>query len=275
MSNTVQRCPSPALRPFVRTLWVSQDDRGSASGAERREHVLPTGAVHIVVRLAGPALRLFDGPDDRVGRRLGRAIVGGARSGFYVRGVSEPVMSVGAQLAPGAAPLLLGAPASEFAERHTALEEVWGREVPELEERLALARSAEQRLALFEAILAARLPRVRGIHPAVAEALAGFDARCDVGSLVERSGYSHRRFVALFREAVGLSPKRYSRVLRFRRMLERAAAPGPPAWAQLALEAGYSDQAHFSREFRELAGVTPGEYREIAPAASHHVPVGA
>jgi AraC-like DNA-binding protein len=274
MSNTVQRAPSPALRPFLQTLWVSEDDRGSASGAAQREHVLPTGAVHIVFRLAGPALRLFDGPDDRVGRRLGRAIVGGARSGFYVRDVSQPVCSVGAQLVPGAAPLLLGAPASEFAERHTALEEVWGREVRELEERLALARSAEQRLALFEAMLAARLPRVRGIHPAVAEALAGFDARAGVRSLVERSGYSHRRFVALFREAVGLSPKRFSRVLRFRRTLERAAEPSRPSWADLALEAGYSDQAHFSREFRELAGVTPGEYREIAPASGHHVPVG-
>ena len=64
MSNTVQRAPSPALRPFVRILWVSEGDRGSASGAEQREHVLPTGEVHIVFRLAGPALRLFDGPDD-------------------------------------------------------------------------------------------------------------------------------------------------------------------------------------------------------------------
>jgi AraC-like DNA-binding protein len=270
MSNTIQRAPSPALRSSSGPR--SRGDRGSASGPCSAS--TPANRRRLTSRLAGPALRLFDGPDDRVGRTLSRAIVGGARSGFYLRDVSQPVWSVGAQLAPGAAPLLLGAPASEFAERHTALEEVWGREVRELEERLVLARSAERRLALFEEILAARLPRVRGIHPAVAEALAGFDAREGVRSLVERSGYSHRRFVALFREAVGLSPKRYSRVLRFRKMLERAAAPAPPPWAQLALEAGHSDQPHFSREFRELAGVTPGEYREVAPAASHHVPVG-
>ena len=273
MSNTIQRAPGPALRPLVRILWVSRSDRGPAGGETRREHVLPTGEVHIVFRLAGPALRLFDGPDDRVGRTLARAVVGGARAGYYVRDVSEPVWSVGAQLLPGAAPLLFGAAASELAERHTPLEDLWGAGVSEIEERLTLSGSDDERLARFEAILAERLPRVRGIHPAVAEALAGLGAREGVGSLVERSGYSHRRFVALFREAVGLSPKRYSRVLRFRGMLERAAAPAPPPLAELALEAGYSDQAHFNREFRELAGVTPGEYRALAPAASHHVPI--
>jgi AraC-like DNA-binding protein len=273
VSDTIQRSPGPALRPFVRTLWLSRSDGGDAGGETCREHVLPTGEVHIVLRLAGPALRLFEGPDDRIGRSLGRALVGGARSGYYVRDISEPVWSVGAQLLPGAAPLLLGAPASQLAERHTPLEDLWGAGVREIEEQLALAGSDQDRLALFEAMLAQRVPRVRGIHPAVAEALAGLGGREDVGSLVERSGYSHRRFVAIFREAVGLSPKRYSRVLRFRRMLERAAAPPPPALAELALESGYSDQAHFNREFRELAGVTPGEYRALAPAASHHVPV--
>lgn len=271
---SIQRAASPLLRPFLRTLWISEDDRGSATADEQREHVLPTGAVHVVFRLSGPALRLFDGPDDRAGRVLGRAIVGGARAGYYVRDVSEPVWSVGAELLPGAAPLLLGVPAGELAERHTPLEDLWGPVVREIEERLAQSRSAEQRLALFESVLAARLPRVRGMHPAVAEALAGFDARSSVKSVVDRSGYSHRRFVALFREAVGLSPKRYSRVLRFRAALARLAGrPAPPPWADLALEAGYSDQAHFNRDFREFAGVTPGEYRNLAPSSAHHVPI--
>jgi AraC-like DNA-binding protein len=260
---------------------VSQDDRGSATGAEQREHVLPNGAVHVVFRLSGPALRVFEGPEDRVGRRIGTAIVGGARSGYYVRDVSEPVWSVGAELMPGAAPLLLGVPADEFAERHTPLEDLWGREAGDAHERLAFARSAEQRLALLESIFAARLPRVRGIHPAIAEALARFDRGVDVASLVARSGVSHRRFLDLFRSSVGLAPKRYARVARFRAALARIAtgpaapswAAAKPSWADLALAAGYSDQSHFNREFREFAGVTPGHYRDLAPLSPHHVPL--
>jgi AraC-like DNA-binding protein len=271
---SMQRAPASALRPFVRTLWLSAGDRGSASGLERREHVLPNGCAHLVFRVAGPGLRLFDGPDDPRGREVAAAVVGGARSSYYVREVSAPVRSIGAQLLPGAVPLLLGVPADELAERHTPLESLWGRASLDLQERLALARSPEHALALFEAELVARLPRVRGIHPAVAEALAGLEARTGVRELVARSGYSHRRFSAVFRESVGLGPKRYARVLRFEAALGRIAAAARPGWAELALAAGYCDQPHLQRDFRELAGITPGRYGGLALREAHHVPVG-
>jgi AraC-like DNA-binding protein len=83
------------------------------------------------------------------------------------------------------------------------------------------------------------------------------------------SGRSHRSFVELFRRAVGLTPKRYCRVRRF----QRALALPRGSLGALALAAGYSDQAHFTREFRALAGLTPGEYRRRAPERAHHVPV--
>ena len=268
----VSRSPRPALRPFLKSVWAS-DERAFRGGADR-ELVLPTGTMHVVFRLDHP-LRLFDSLEDRCGRTLDHAIVGGARAAFYVRDISKPMRSVGAQLQPGAAEVLLGVPASELADRHTPLVELWGRAAHEVRERLLEAEHPERRLDVFESLLAARLPKVRGVHPAVAHALARFAATTDVRKVVEESGYSHRRFIALFRQAVGLTPKLYSRVLRFQGALQRTAEKPDASWVDLALEAGYSDQSHFNREFREFAGLPPGEYRKISPARTHHVAIAA
>jgi AraC-like DNA-binding protein len=62
-------------------------------------------------------------------------------------------------------------------------------------------------------------------------------------------------------------------VLRFQRALERANAEPSRSWAELAHTAGYSDQPHLNRDFRELAGISPGRYRELAPAKPNHVPI--
>ena len=92
-------------------------------------------------------------------------------------------------------------------------------------------------------------------------------------AVVDESGYSHRQFIALFRRAVGLAPKVYCRVLRLQRALVRLAARPDASLVELAMDAGYSDQPHLNRDFRELAGMAPGQYRDRSPSFSHHVPI--
>jgi AraC-like DNA-binding protein len=238
--------------------------------------MLPTGLMHLVVRVAGPPLVMYADIDDPHGTRVAsRALVGGARAAYYVRDTSVPVHSVGAMLEPGAAEILLGVPAGELADRHTPLEDMWGPRAAELRARLEEAGSLTRELDVFEAALAARVPRARGMHPAVAEALTHFRATAaspNVGAIVHESGYSHRRMIALFKDAVGLTPKLYGRVLRFKAAVERIASSSV-SWAEVALDAGYADQAHFNRDFREFAGITPGQYRAAAPESPQHVPI--
>ncbi|NIA71123.1 helix-turn-helix transcriptional regulator [Pelagibius litoralis] len=267
----LSRSPKDVLRPFVRQLWASEGDGPPGEGSNR-EMMLPSGALHLVLRLAETPLRIFRHRDDRVGFTVSAAVIGGPRSGPYLKDVSRPVPSVGALLAPGAAGLLIGAPAGAFAGRHTALEDVWGAAaVTELREKLWTAGTAARRLDLFEAALAARLPRLRGIDPLIAQALAGFDASLPVAAVVGQSGYSHRHFSKRFTETVGLKPKTYGRLLRFGRVLARLSAGSGPALADLAADEGYADQAHLNREFREFAGLSPGRYRRLAPRFARHV----
>jgi hypothetical protein len=97
----LRRVPRPVLRPFVQTLWATDESIPSEPCGER-ERVLPIGSMHLVFRFPGQPLEIFDDLNDSTGRTIGDAIVGGSRSGFYVKDVSKPAVSIGAQLMPGA-----------------------------------------------------------------------------------------------------------------------------------------------------------------------------
>lgn len=272
----ISRPPGPGLRPFVDVLWAS-DAAGPGPGAGR-ELVLPTGALHVVLRLEDEPLRVFRDAHDSVGFTLGTAVIGGPRAAPYLRDVSNPVASVGALLRPGAGDLLLAAPACEFSGCHTALDDVWGAAaVARLRDRLALEPAAGRRLDLFEAALAARLAGLRRpsspIDPRVAYALTALDAGRPVAAVARDLDTSHRHFTQSFRAAVGLTPKTWGRLSRFGRALDRLAAEPGIAWADLAAAEGYADQPHFTREFRAFAGLSPGAWRRRAPRNARHVPL--
>jgi AraC-like DNA-binding protein len=269
------RPPAHHLRPFVRLLWASTPDDAPTPQPGAREHVLPTGGMHLVFRLGGPPLRLFRDDADAQGFTVGYAMVGGTRPAFFVRDVSVETPSVGVMLQPGAARALLGAPEDALADCHTPLDALWGADAGFALEQLHGAGSLAAQLAVVEALLTARLAlrALHGLHPAVAHALAGLSGGSVIGELVKHSGYSHRRFIALFRGMTGLAPKQYTRMLRFDRVLSQFALEPHQPWVELALQAGYSDQAHLNRDFLAIAGMSPQAYRRAAPTASRHVPM--
>jgi AraC-like DNA-binding protein len=166
--------------------------------------------------------------------------------------------------------VVLGVPPGELTDRHVDLDELWGRRARELRERLCIASTTDQRFAILEAELASRLDQ-RHAHPAVTHALAAL-ARPElrVGDIAKFAGLSQRRLIEVFTAAVGLTPKRFGRVMRF----HRAAALGRRAafdWTRIAHECGYYDQAHLIRDFRELAEVTPSDLlRASVHPKEHH-----
>ena len=246
-------------------------DHAQHSGLLRfRENALPTGHMHIVIRLSGGPIRILDAVHP-LGYNYGFSVIGGARASFYTREIAGPTRAIGATLRPGAAQALFGVSALELANRHVPLDDVWGLQVATLRERLVELERPEQQLELFETYLLTRLPQVKGIHPAVAQALAEMHAIDDVRSMVARSGVSHRRFIELFGHSVGLTPKRFVRVRRFQHMLTMLANNPKVSWANLAQDVGFADQSHFNREFREMAGMTPEQYRRTNPRSPGHV----
>ena len=82
-----------------------------------------------------------------------------------------------------------------------------------------------------------------------------------ISELAAELGWSHRRLIARYRDAVGLPPKLVSRIVRFERLAALTASEPVIDWADAALDCGFYDQAHLARDVRELAGITATELR--------------
>jgi len=259
------RRPHPALRPYVEAVWASA---ASAQPIASREHVLPCNGMHLAIRLDAP-LHLYRDPGDWRGETVSNAVVAGARAGFYIKDTTQPSRSVGVILRPGATQALFGCDADELSATHTPLDALWGTAAGRLHDALLECDDESHQLELMQSALFARLRPARAMHPAIAQTMQGLGLGVPVASLAQASGMSHRHLLERFRATTGLSPKAYARVLRFRHALKLLARG--QALADIAIDAGYSDQAHFNREFRELSGMTPRTYRRSQVRGEVHV----
>jgi AraC-like DNA-binding protein len=165
--------------------------------------------------------------------------------------------ALGVRLQPGCAPPLFGVSAEALRDAGVAANELWGDDGKRLEESIAAAGEAGPQRALLVAWLGERAHAGLAPDPLVRAAARRLGAapQTRVAWLARELGVSerllHRRVVS----QVGYGPKRLGRVLRLRRALDDARAGC--GLAEAAFDAGYADQAHFTNDCRELAGVSP------------------
>ncbi|MFE9694591.1 helix-turn-helix domain-containing protein [Micromonospora sp. NPDC005806] len=212
---------------------------------------------------AAPARVLPDGCLDLLwSSRAGLLVAGPDRTAQL--SVSVPGERwVGLRLPPGVGPAVFGVPAHELRDRRVPLADLWGRAATELAERIEEVR-AEPVAALLETVAVARLRAAGGPDPLGVRIAARLAAGATVAAAAAEVGLGaralHRRSQLLF----GYGPKTLARILRMRRALDLARAGAP--LAEAAALAGYADQAHLTRDVKELAGVSPTRLLPTNPA---------
>lgn len=174
--------------------------------------------------------------------------------------------SVGVHFKPwGLAPFLPVA-AAELRDRPTTIARVWGQPATaELRDRLAAAADPDELLTLLEDALLRQLRETPGLElvRAVSTAIAATGGTVPIGDLIEARGVSSTYLARSFKEIIGITPKRLARAHRFSTTVLAIDPAEPIDWADLAVRAGYFDQAHFGHEFREFTGFTPTRYVEV------------
>jgi len=271
--------PTGALGALVECLWYWE----GAPGPHLQERLLPQAQSALILNLRDEPIVIYE---DRGGAGFyGTAVFSGARSNCFTIDCNQQERVVGVQFAAGGAFPFFRMPMSELEDASFDMSDLWGAEAGWVRERVLSAQTPRAMLEELAACLEERLrvsgPRHKGsasenLHPAVVYMAGELDI-CDapgcVHRVTEKIGMSQRRVAQLFHEQVGVSPKTFHRVRRFQHTLSRLRGVRQVDWADLAVACGYYDQAHLSRDFRQIAGMTPSAYLAAATEHLNHVPL--
>jgi AraC-like DNA-binding protein len=230
--------PPPALAARLVCLWASNAE-GPRPAYEQR--VLPDGCVDIVwigdlePTVAGPATRHVHVP------------------------IPIGVDVVGLRFGPGQAEAMLGLPAEELLNSDVRLADIWGSAAARFGDPIREARSMREKLALLEGGSLRHFTERPQSDATVAAGVAWLSRHPDglISQLQEVCDLSSRQLQRRFRSAVGYGPKTFHRILRLQRLLHLVARNAVHGLAALSAATGYADQAHMSREVRDLAGQSP------------------
>lgn len=251
MESYVERPPVVGLAGVVRTVWVQRT--GDSAYVQRH---LPTGGVEIHFPIGG------------------RPQLVGPLTGPEVEIIPAHTTIVGVRFHPGTAPPLPTV-LDDLVDQRVSLVDLWGSLEDRLVEAMARAGTPERALMFLQAHLVQEFRTAVRVDPLVGEAVQALMPwrPLNIDTLANHLALSASQLRRRCLHSVGMSPKVLQRTLRFQGFLALAQAGATPSGrrgadgtAGLAIDAGYADQAHLSRECLRLTGLTPSQLLGINPS---------
>ena len=240
-ASYVERPPLPALARVVRTVWVQRT--GATPYVQRH---LPTGGVEVHFPIGG------------------RPQLVGPLTGPEIEVIPPHTTIVGVRFQPGTAPPLPTV-LDDLVDQRLGLTDLWGSPADRLVEAMAVG-PPERALLVLQTHLVQAFRREAHLDPLVGEAVRALMPwhPVNIDTLAGHLALSPSQLRRRCLHAVGMSPKVLQRTLRFQGFLALAQAGATASgrrsadgMAGLAVDVGYADQAHLSRECLRLTGVTP------------------
>jgi AraC-like DNA-binding protein len=253
--------PPPDLAPYVQMFWAAAGEPGETSAVER---VVADGCCELIVHCDAPYRELGAG----VAQRLQpTAFLYGQLERSLLIAPTGDVDLVAVRFTPTGVAALFGIDVPALASSAIALDSLFGAAGRELGERVVEARSRHERWKRLVHFL--RQFRSRGSARAVLlarEVAARLERRTVRAEPIARDlGTSWRTIERAFASAVGLNPRQYVQIRRVSAAANHLRL-GDLGLAEIAATCGFADQAHLTRIFGALVGVSPGEYaREVRP----------
>ncbi len=252
--------PIPLLAPYVECYWMLEVPGGQTLDQQR----MPAdGRIEVMFSFGGGSRRVAaDGSDDCVVRSYS-FVLGARGQGYTLEHFSAP-RYVSIRFRPGGLSAFSRVPMTDLTDIYVDLDCIWHQPtVRRLEEQLEAASSAKAQAAIINHALLAKLQPVEHLQRLLYAVYQLESAQSDMTMplLADTINMSQKHFERLFARYVGFRPSLFARVVRFQQAMYGALyQPETLTLGQLALSAGYYDQAHFSKDFKRFSGVAPKDF---------------
>jgi AraC-like DNA-binding protein len=251
-----------------------------------REKLIPDGAIQIIVDLTDTPKKLYAGETSELAVEFSRSWISGMQQRWIVIEAQRAASMMVIRFRPGGAFAFMRHDSTAFTNSVHALESVINGRAGSLRDRILEADTIPAKFAAAESWLLEQCRGELALNPAAAELAEKLGhPGTRVRDLAESAGLSDRQVRNVFDRWIGVSPKSYARIARFRRVLaasgaieladplNNSQALPPPDWASLAIATGYSDQSHLHHDFVAMAGMTPGAYASAYRGLSNYLPI--
>lgn len=237
--------PAQELALFVDHYWIMRWEL--PAGASFTAEIIPSPYTNLTFMSEGPQIT-------------------GVTTGKYTYDVRGTGTIVGAKFHPGGYYGLCGQNAAEVTDKVVPAGAIFPQATGELSDRILAALADQEAVAMIEKVLLAQPPKHEDNIQLVQAIINDIKQKeyVTVAALAEAYNMSERRLQELFHTYVGVSPKWV--LLRYRLLAatQLALQPTSQKWTEIAVELGYSDQAHFINDFKRIIGQTPREYARAA-----------
>lgn len=271
MKIAVQQYAVPAdLKPYIDSFWQVQSD-GNTAEVSAPQYCLATGLVELIVHTTPPFTHTGTVAGKTV--RFPEAFIGGMHIEPVLFNLHGNTGMFGISCKPETFVTLFDLPIGEIVDNYAELGAFFGKCIGDLPVQLQAAPSAEHRVQIavdfFRRRVAMQARRDRFYFSEAMHYIRMESGQQTVDDICGKVFVGKRQLQRVFQENIGISPKLYGRIVRFKSAYSYVQRHPNASWTEISYHFGYSDQSHFIRDFREFTGENPTAFlSQYAPRES-------
>jgi len=246
--------PDKELEPLIECYWIVEHD----DKTPRLQKIIPDGFNEIIFHYRDPyRIRLYE----KWELQSTSLLAGQIRKHFFLENTGASGI-IGIKLKPTALTHLFGLAMHHFTDKVIDISSALGQHFTSTEQKLRASTDHEEKISLLNTHfknLIAKYPFKESVADKAIDLIFARHGMIPVSAIALAAGVGERQLENLFKSYVGLSPKFFTRIIRFNYIF-KLIQENNQSWSGLAYEASFFDQSHFIRNFRDFTGENPSDY---------------